>query len=43
MLNSFIYGLCQLIQGNKIKAIKRHMFNRASIALLGNKLTSFNT
>lgn len=28
---------------NKIKAIKRQMFNRASITLLSNKLTSFNT
>lgn len=28
---------------NKIKAIKRQMFNRASITLLGNKLISFNT
>ncbi len=28
---------------NKTKAIKRQMFNRANITLLGNKLISFNT
>ena len=28
---------------NKTKAIKRQMFNRANITLLGNKLISLNT